>query len=157
MMIARSMRTDDMDGLLSLLTMQHRDGGVGIERASLEQALCILFRQPELGAVFVLDEGGIVVGGTVVTIGFSLEMGGRAMVVNALCVRPSLREPQPGRLLIDRVLAFARRADCRAIVLEPTLDDHDTCCWYDDLGFEHRHREYCSASVSELSLRLKAA
>ncbi len=156
-MIARSMRTDDMDGLLTLLTRQQPGGGTGIERASLEQALCILFRQPELGAVFVLDDAGVLVGGTVVTIGFSLDMGGRALVVNALCVRSPYREQGFGRLLIDRALAFARRADCRAIVLEPPLDDHQTCRWYDDLGFEHRHREYCSASVSELSLRLDAA
>ena len=156
-MIARSMRTDDMDGLLTLLTRQQPEGGTGIDRASLEQALCVLFRQPELGAVFVLDEGGTVLGGAVVTIGFSLEVGGRAAVVNALCVRSPYRDQGRGRLLIDRVLAFARRAECRAIVLEPTLDDHETCCWYDDLGFEHRHREYCSASVTELSLRLDAA
>jgi GNAT superfamily N-acetyltransferase len=156
-MIARSMRTDDIDCLLTMLTVQHQEGGVGIERAGLEQALCILFRQPELGAVFVLDEGGTLVGGTVVTTGFSLDLGGRAVVVNALRVGSPYREQGHGRLLIDRILAFARRSDCRAIVIEPTLDDHDTCCWYDDLGFEHRHREYCSASVSELSLRLHAA
>lgn len=156
-MIARSMRTDDIEELLTLLAKQQLEGGTGIERASLEQALCGLLRQPELGAVFVLDEDGELIGGTVVTIGFSLEVGGRAVVVNALCVRLPHRKQGLGRLLIDRVLAFARRADCRAIVLEPTLDDHETCCWYDDLGFEHRHREYCSASVTELSLRLNAA
>jgi GNAT superfamily N-acetyltransferase len=156
-MIARSMRTDDMDSLLTMLTVQHQDGGVGIERASLEQALCMLLRQPELGAVFVLDEGGTLVGGAVVTTGFSLDLGGRAVVVNALRIGSPHREQGYGRLLIDRILAFARRSDCRVLVLEPGLDDHDTCCWYDDLGFEHRHREYCSASISELSLRLNAA
>ena len=60
-------------------------------------------------------------------------------------------------MLIDRVLAFARRSECEAIVLEPALDDHATCGWYDDLGFEHRHREYCSASVAQLSLRFRVA
>jgi GNAT superfamily N-acetyltransferase len=156
-MIARSMRSDDLEGLLTLLSRHQPDGGTGIGRASLEQALCVLLRQPELGAVFVLDEAGKLVGGAVVTIGFSLELGGRAVVVNALCLRSPHREQGLGRLLIDRVLAFARRAECRAIVLEPPLDDHQTCRWYDDLGFEHRHREYCSASVTELSLRLDAA
>ena len=156
-MIARSMRSDDTEDLLTLLSQHQSAGGTAIERASLEQALCALLRQPELGAVFVLDEGGMLVGGAAVTIGFSLEMGGRAVVVNALCVRSPYREQGLGRLLIDRVLALARRAECRAIVLEPPLDDHNTCLWYDDLGFEHRHREYCSASVTELSLRLDAA
>jgi ribosomal protein S18 acetylase RimI-like enzyme len=156
-MIARAMRIADLEALLTLLTGQRQESGLGLERASLEQALCVLFRRPDLGAVFVLDEGGTLVGGTVVTIGFSLERGGRAMVVNALCVRSPDRDQGLGRLLIDRVLAFARRAECRAIVLEPPLDDHQTCRWYDDLGFEHRHREYCSASVTELSLRLDAA
>ena len=156
-MIARSMRTDDIDGLLNMLALQHQDGGVGIERANLEQALCILFRQPELGAVFVLDEGGTLIGGAVVTTGFSLDLGGRAVVVNALCVGSPYREQGNRRLLIDRILAFARRSDCRAIVLEPGRDDHDSCCWYDDLGFEHRHREYCLASVTALSLRLAVA
>ena len=156
-MIARSMRSDDLEALLTLLSLHRPDGGTGIERASLEQALCVLLRRPELGAAFVLDESGALVGGAVVTIGFSLELGGRAVVVNALCLRSPYREQGLGRLLIDRVLAFARRAECRAIVLEPPLDDHQTCRWYDDLGFEHRHREYCSASVSELSLRLDAA
>jgi GNAT superfamily N-acetyltransferase len=156
-MIARSMRTDDLDGLLTLLTRHQPDGGIGMERASLEQALCVLFRQPEQGAVFVLDEGGTLVGGAVVTLGFSLAMGGRAVVVNALCVRSPHREQGQGRLLIDRILAFAHRAECRVITLEPPLDDHRTCRWYGDLGFEHRHREYCSASVTELSLRLDAA
>ena len=156
-MIARSMRADDTDGLMTLLTQRTPEGGTGIERASLEQALCVLLRRPELGAVFVLDEGGSLVGGAVVTIGFSLEMGGRAVMVNALRVRSPHREHAQGRLLIDRILAFARRAECRAVVLEPPLDDHQTCRWYDELGFEHRHREYCSASVTELSLRLDAA
>jgi GNAT superfamily N-acetyltransferase len=156
-MIARSMRSDDMENLLTLLSRHQPAGGTGIERASLNQALCVLFRQPELGAVFVLDNGGTLVGGAVVTIGFSLEMGGRAVVVNALCVRSPYREQGLGRLLIDRVLAFARRAECCVIVLEPPLDDHQTCLWYDGLGFEHRHREFCSASVTELSLRLDAA
>ena len=67
-MIARSMRSDDLGDLLTLLSRRQAAGGTGIERSGLEQALCVLFRQPELGAVFVLDEGGVPVGGAVVTI-----------------------------------------------------------------------------------------
>jgi ribosomal protein S18 acetylase RimI-like enzyme len=156
-MIARSMRSDDIDQVLGLLTEQRRVGGRGVERAGLEEALLLLLRRPDLGAVFVLDEGGRLLGATVVTIGFSLEVGGRAMVVNALCADPTHRDPGLGRMLIDRVLTFARRAECRAVVLEPALDDHETCRWYDDLGFEHRHREYCSASLDELTTRLRVA
>jgi GNAT superfamily N-acetyltransferase len=156
-MIARLMRTDELDEVLGLLTEQRHEGGNSIERLSVEQALRLLLRRPELGAIYVLDQGGTLLGGTVVTIGFSLEAAGRAMVVNALYLRPSHRGQGLGRLLIDRVLAFARRSECRAVVLEPTLDDHETCLWYTALGFEHRHREYCSASVAELSIRLRVA
>jgi ribosomal protein S18 acetylase RimI-like enzyme len=156
-MIARSMRTDDFDAVLALLAEQRREGGDGLERASVDQALHLLLRRPDLGAIYVVDEGGTLLAVTVGTIGFSLEVGGRAMAVNALYVRPSHRELNLGRQLIDRLLTFARRAECRALLLEPALDDHETCRWYSELGFEHRHREYCAANLAELSRRLRVA
>jgi GNAT superfamily N-acetyltransferase len=156
-MIARSMHADDLDEVLRLVEEQRRLNGQLADRLMLVQGLNLLLSRPELGAIYVLNDGRTIVGYAVGTVGFSLETGGRALVVNALYVRPVVDRQTLGPMLLDRLLAFARRAECSAVVLEPVRDEEELCHWYSRLGFQHRHREYCSANVAELSQRLSVA
>jgi ribosomal protein S18 acetylase RimI-like enzyme len=69
-----------------------------------------LLADPNLGQIFVLEDGGSVVGYLLLTFGFSLEFGGRDAVVDELYVAPAHR----GRGLGTNALAAAEEA-CREL------------------------------------------
>jgi diamine N-acetyltransferase len=102
------------DADLEAVLVLHRaffaeDGYPFLEEASRAN-LARLLGDPDLGRLWVMDDGGTVVGYLVLAFGFSLEFRGRDAVVDELYVTPSHR----GQGLGKRALAVAEEA-CREL------------------------------------------
>ena len=156
-MIARSMHETDFETVERMAAGLHRERGESLDLERLRQSLELLLGSPELGAVYVLDDGLQLLAYAVGTVGFSIEAGGRVLWVNALHVEPGHRESKLALPLLDRLLAFGRRADCRAIQLERPWHDPETDRQCGEIGFRYCSRGFWSASVAEFGQRLRAA
>lgn len=65
--------------------------GIAIDRAALEAALAGLLRDPGLGAAWLVERDGAVVGYAVVTYGYDLEFAGRDAFLTELWIDPAAR------------------------------------------------------------------
>ncbi|MGH9336239.1 MAG: GNAT family N-acetyltransferase, partial [Vicinamibacteria bacterium] len=90
----------DAEPLLDLMERFYADERYRFDREKARAALLPLLTDPVLGRVWVFRDGGPLVGYFVLTLGWSLEYGGRDAFVDELFVLPSHR----GRGLGKRAL-----------------------------------------------------
>jgi GNAT superfamily N-acetyltransferase len=135
-MSIRSGGPQDVDVIAGMMRAFHAEDALGPHPAAAD-ALVELLADPRLGVVMVDDDGGIA-GYSVVTLGFSLELGGRDAFVDELYVTPERRRQGRGAALLASAMAWARTAGARAIHLEVAMADDAKLRLYQAAGFEPR-------------------
>jgi ribosomal protein S18 acetylase RimI-like enzyme len=130
----------DLEAVLALHQAFFAEDGYPFREAESRANLERLLSDPGLGRLFVIDEGGTVVGYLVLAFGFSLEFRGRDAFVDEVYVAPSHR----GRGLGTRALAVAeaacRELGVRALHLEVERSKERTQGLYRRLGFADHDR-----------------
>ena len=101
-------------------------------------ALDELLVTPSLGAVLLDEDRGAVAGYAVVTLGFSLELGGRDAFVDELFVEPGHRRQGRGGALLAAAQAWSRAAGAGVIHLEVAQPDESKLRLYAAAGFRAR-------------------
>jgi GNAT superfamily N-acetyltransferase len=104
---------------------------------SADSALTELLADASLGVV-LLDDDTAIAGYAVVTLGFSLELGGRDAFVDELYVEPAFRQQGRGSALLAAAKDWARRARARVIHLEVAQPDEAKVRFYTAAGFYPR-------------------
>jgi GNAT superfamily N-acetyltransferase len=136
-MSIRSGEPRDVEVLAAMMRAFHAEDALGPHPGAAD-ALVELLADPRLGVVMVDEDGGAIVGYSVVTLGFSLELGGRDAFVDELYVTPERRRQGRGAALLASAMAWARTAGARAIHLEVALADEAKLRLYRSAGFEPR-------------------
>ena len=115
----RTATASDRAALLALMHAFYAEESIPWTR-ECEAALRELLAEPRLGAILLDDDDGVgpVVGYIAITLGFSLELGGRDAFVDELFVAPSHRRQGRGTRLLAAAQAWAQAAGARAIHLE---------------------------------------
>jgi ribosomal protein S18 acetylase RimI-like enzyme len=109
----------DIPLILDLMAgLYAEDGVVELRRGPAEAALRDLVGSSELGAVWVAEVGGVIVGYLAVTWGFSLEHHGRDAFIDELYVAPAHRGRGIGRQALAVAEAACRTRGVRALHLE---------------------------------------
>jgi GNAT superfamily N-acetyltransferase len=106
----RSACAEDLPTLLDLMADFYEEAGFVLDRPHAEEAFEALLADPDLGRVWLIEQGSTVVGHIVVTFVFAMEYGGVTAVVDDLYIRPAAR----GAGLGAAAVAEARRA-CAAL------------------------------------------
>jgi GNAT superfamily N-acetyltransferase len=101
-------------------------------------ALAELLATPALGVVLLDEDHGAVAGYAVVTLGFSLELGGRDAFVDELYVEPGHRRQGRGGALLQAAQAWTRAAGAGVIHLEVAQPDESKLRLYAAAGFRPR-------------------
>jgi GNAT superfamily N-acetyltransferase len=96
----------ELDVLLPLMRAYYAEDGYAFEEQTARRALGELLRTPALGRVWLIRAGTRAVGYLALTLGFSLEFGGRDAIVDELFVVPAER----GQGLGSRALEVAAAA-----------------------------------------------
>ena len=139
----RAARTDDADAVLGLMRVYYEEDGYPFDEDIARRALTTLITQPALGAVWVAtpDENRAVVGYIAVTLGFSLEFGGRDAFIDEICIREDRRGEGLGKEGAEIAIDYCREQDVRAVHLE--VEHHRTTArrLYESVGFENHDRE----------------
>jgi ribosomal protein S18 acetylase RimI-like enzyme len=91
-----------------------------------------------LGHVWLIDEGGAPAGYAVMTLGYSLEFGGRDAFVDELYIRPAYRRRGLGRRAVEVVATYCRDTGVQALHLEVGRENEAAQALYRQAGFADR-------------------
>ena len=139
----RRARVDDGSALIQLQREFYVEDR--IEHAPVNaRALLRLLRTPEAGAIWVIETAGpgkrSLDGYIVLTVGYSLERGGRDAFIDELFVRAELRGRGLGAQAVAVAEAGARRLGVRAVHLEVDNTNDRARRLYERVGFTLRRR-----------------
>jgi GNAT superfamily N-acetyltransferase len=108
------------------------------------EALLELMAKDWLGRLWLINDGGEVVGYVALTFCFSLEFGGRAAIIDELYLKASHRRKGLGLKALAFVEEFCLRLGVRALHLEVDRRNHNAQALYQKFGFEDRNNFYLS-------------
>lgn len=115
----RSARLEDLDDLLALQRAYYAEDGYPFDPAAAREAFAQLLADPALGAAWIARaRGGRALAYVVLTLGWSLEFGGRDGFVDELYVAPAARGRGLGRAGLAHAEAGARARGVRRLHLE---------------------------------------
>jgi GNAT superfamily N-acetyltransferase len=146
----RRARSVDGAALVELQREFYREDRI-THAAANARALHRLLRSPQAGVVWVIEarsgrEWGPI-GYVVLTLGFSLERGGRDAFIDELYVRPEHRGRGVGALAVVTAEAVARRLGVRAVHLEVDTGNDRARRLYERIGFTLRQRYHLMTKV----------
>lgn len=104
------------------------------------EALTTLIADEQLGAVWVLEDEQGVAGYLAVTLGYSLEYGGRDAFIDELFLGARARGRGAGRTALELAEAWCRSRGVRALHLEVELHRDRAFDLYRQNGFEDHER-----------------
>lgn len=105
------------------------------------RALGGLLEEPSLGWIWVVERCGDPVGYAVVTLGYSLEFGGRFALLDELFIAESHRGAGVGRRVLDRIAESCREMRLQAVRLEVERTNEAVCGLYRRAGFVAHDRD----------------
>jgi len=139
----------DLDALLALQRDYYAEDGYRFEPAMAREAFGRLLAEPALGRAWLAEDGGRVVAYVVLTLGWSLEFGGRDAFVDELYVTPSARGAGLGRAGLAMAEAGARALAVRALHLEVEGGKPAALAMYRRNGFAEHGRALLKKSLLE--------
>jgi ribosomal protein S18 acetylase RimI-like enzyme len=130
----------DVDQLVAMMQDFYADDGDPFDEHQAREAFTQLTANETLGAVLVAEVSGRLVAYVAVTLGFSMQFGGRDAFVDDLYVRPAHRGQGLGRAAVTAAEMECRSRHLRAIHLEVHRHNDRARTIYRNAGFaEHEH------------------
>ena len=130
---------DDVPQLVQLVSQYwHFEGVPGFDAARLSPLLKRLTSEPELGAVWVADAGGELVGYLLAVHSFSLEQQGPIAEIDEFFVAPAARTCGVGAALLDVAESDLACAGCVCLQLQLGKDNFGARAFYRRHGYNER-------------------
>ena len=125
----------DVPRLVELMAEFYAETGYPCDAARAATAFDDLVRDPRLGRVWLLEDEGRAVGYAVLTLGYSLEYGGRDGFVDDLYVQAPFRARGLGTAAIEEAKRACLALGVRALHLEVARDNQVARGIYRKSGF----------------------
>jgi len=135
--------------ILNLMELFYAEAQYPFDREKAWAALQPFLADPALGRAWLFHDGGAAVGYFVLTLGWSLEYGGRDAFVDELFVSPSHRGRGLGRRALEIVDEACRELGVRALHLEVEKDNLPAAELYRKRGFEDHDRRLMTRRFTE--------
>jgi GNAT superfamily N-acetyltransferase len=104
--------------VLDLIRAFYAEEGLRFDEIATPRAARELLSQPDRGTILLLEIDGEIAGYLVATLGFSLEFGGRFVLLDELFIRPDFRGRGAAKSGFQQVEAWAVSMAAAAIRLE---------------------------------------
>lgn len=142
----REATAGDLETLVALMRDFYREDGDPFLENESRAAFATLLSTPSLGSVWLAQQETVVVGYVALTLGFSLEFGGRDAFVDDLYVVPSQRGQGIGRAMIAACERSCRDLGVRALHLavRPT---NRAASLYQRVGFRYQEHRLMTKRV----------
>jgi ribosomal protein S18 acetylase RimI-like enzyme len=143
----RNATSADLEAVLALHRDFFAEDGYAFREEESRANLARLLEDSSLGRVFVLDDGGRVVGYLVLTFGFSLEFHGRNAVVDELYIAPAHRGQGLGTQALAAAEGACRELGVRAVHLVVERYKAEAQALYRRVGFVAYERVIMSKEI----------
>jgi ribosomal protein S18 acetylase RimI-like enzyme len=134
-----SLRPQDAPLLLAMARDFHREDGHPLDPAGEDAVAAIAAGEP-LARAWLLREGEAVLGYLLITIGYSIEYGGRDGFIDDLYLKPEARGRGLGAKMMELALAQAAELGIRTLHLEVEAGNDPALGLYRRAGFEETGR-----------------
>lgn len=138
----RDAESTDRPLLLTLIQGLYECEHIPFDAARVGAALDDLLADPALGRVWLAVRGGAPVGYAVLTLGYSLEFGGRFALLDELFIEEKHRGAGVGRQVLARIAETCRGLGLRALRLEVERSNQVARELYRKAGFETHDRDF---------------
>jgi GNAT superfamily N-acetyltransferase len=130
---------EDVSQLLELVRQYWRFEGIsGFETANLAPLLRRLAAEPEVGAIWVAEAGGELVGYLLTVNSFSLEQQGPIAEIDEFFVAPAARTYGVGAALLGVAESELANAGCMCLQLQLGKDNYGGRAFYRRHGYSER-------------------
>lgn len=133
-------QTADLDLLLTFMEEYYRFDRLPFDRNKAEAALRMLMENNALGRVWLIHAGSDPVGYLVLTLGYSLEYGGRDAFIDELYLRADYRRQGRGLEAMALVAGEAQRLGVRALHLEVERENGAAQVFHRKAGYTDHDR-----------------
>ena len=133
--------TGDRDLLLSLMRGLYDSEHIAFDDARAARTLDGLLADPSLGGIWMIERDGRPAGYAVLTLGYSLEFGGRFAVLDELFILEEHRGTGAGRQALGRIEEIGRGLGLEAVRLEVGRTNRVAQELYRKVGFEAHDRD----------------
>jgi ribosomal protein S18 acetylase RimI-like enzyme len=130
----------DGDALVALMRAFYAHESIPFDEAVARRAMDALLRDPTLGRVWIVQDGARPAGYVALTLGWSLEYGGRDAFLDELFLDPSLRGRGLGDRAVEVALAACAELGVRALHLEVERANARAQALYRKRGFADHDR-----------------
>jgi ribosomal protein S18 acetylase RimI-like enzyme len=137
----RRATADDVTTLVGLMVAYYTEAGHPVDGPHAAQTFDIVLADAALGRVWIAAQHGAPVGYIVLTLGFSLEYGGRDAFVDDLFVHIEARRRGAATALLDAALKEAGALGVRALHLEVEGSNTGAQRLYERHGFRDNGRQ----------------
>ena len=131
----------DRDLLLSFIRGLYSAEHIAFDEVRVEAALAGLLADTALGRVWMIERDGRPVGYAVLTVGYSLEFGGRFALLDELFLLEEHRGSGLGRRALARIAEACRKLGLVAVRLEVERANRVARELYRKVGFEAHDRD----------------
>lgn len=137
----RAAEGGDLDLVLGMIQGLYASDHIPLEEPRARRALAELLADPSLGKAWLVVAGGEVIGYAVVTLGYSLEFGGRYALLDELFIHETHRGRGAGRQVLRRLEEAGRALGLQAVRLEVERTNRGARELYRRAGFETHDRD----------------
>lgn len=141
--------TMDARLLLEMMTEFYGESGYPVDAPRALLAFERLLDDERLGAAWILEAEGRTAGYAVMTLGYSMEYGGRDAFVDDLFVRSAFRGRGLGRQAIAAIRAESERLGVRALHLEVDRGNTAAQALYRKAGFAGNDRQLLTLQLGD--------
>ena len=134
----------DVPTLVQLMAEFYAESGYEADHEQSGQVFTQLIGDPSLGRVWLIEHDDRPAGYLVLTLGFSMEYGGRDAFIDDLFLRPDARGRGLGTAALEAALAACRELDVRAVHLEVDPQNTEAHALYKKMGLSSTRRQLWS-------------
>jgi ribosomal protein S18 acetylase RimI-like enzyme len=139
--VLRAAGAADLGLLLGFIRDLYAAEHIPFDEDRAAKALGGLLEEPSLGWIWIVERRGEPVGYAVVTLGYSLEFGGRFALLDELFIAEGHRGAGVGRQVLDRIAEVCREMRLQAVRLEVERTNKEACGLYRRAGFVAHDRD----------------
>jgi ribosomal protein S18 acetylase RimI-like enzyme len=145
----RAATLGDCPLLVTLMSEFYAESGYPLNRRRAEGAFSELLADQGLGQVWLIQAQPGPVGYVVLTLGYSMEYGGRDAFVDDLFIRPTFRGRGLGKLALAEVRAACEERGVRALHLEVGRHNAAAQSLYRRVGFVDTDRQLLTLKLAD--------
>lgn len=140
---------EDLPRLVELMAEFYRESHYALDTVRSKVAFEAILTDTSLGRVWVLEKDGMTVGYMVLTLGFSMEYGGRDAFLDDLFIQSPYRGTGLGKTAIKTFFDACKAMKVRAVHLEVEEVNTTAKALYAGYGFKGSHRQLMTRRLAD--------